>query len=163
MGNFASSIAAFAATAAVNTDAVVRSAERALFGAIIAGTPCDTGLAISNWICSVDAPDTSVRVAFEPGKKGSGGKDRVGKHGSKEHAVDSSVREANVDASTADMATKVGGAGMVTYLSNNLPYAYGLEFGTNSYGYSKQAPEGMVRINVARWQQIVDDVAEALS
>lgn len=39
----------------------------------------------------------------------------------------------------------IGGAGTVTYLCNNMPYGLRLE-----YGWSKQAPEGMVRINVAR-------------
>ena len=36
------------------------------------------------------------------------------------------------------------------YLTNNLPYAQRLEF-----GYSGQAPEGMVRKNMARIQQIL--------
>jgi hypothetical protein len=44
-------------------------------------------------------------------------------------------------------------AGQVAYLINNLPYAIPLE-----YGHSKQAPGGMVRITVARFQQIVDEV-----
>ncbi|CAI8733606.1 Prophage PssSM-02 [Pseudomonas sp. IT-P44] len=43
-------------------------------------------------------------------------------------------------------------AGQTAYLINNLPYAIPLE-----YGHSKQAPAGMVRITVARFQQIVDD------
>lgn len=39
------------------------------------------------------------------------------------------------------------------YLTNNLPYAQRLEF-----GYSGQAPEGMVRKNMARIQQILREV-----
>ena len=39
-------------------------------------------------------------------------------------------------------------------LSNNLPYAMRLE-----YGWSKKAPAGMVRLNVARFQQWVDKEA----
>lgn len=39
-------------------------------------------------------------------------------------------------------------------LANNLPYAYKLE-----YGYSKQAPAGVVRINAARFQRILDEQA----
>lgn len=39
-------------------------------------------------------------------------------------------------------------------LANNLPYAYKLEF-----GYSNQAPQGMVRVNVARFQRILDEQA----
>ena len=41
-------------------------------------------------------------------------------------------------------------AGQTAYLINNLPYAIPLEF-----GHSTQAPAGMVRITVARFQQIV--------
>jgi len=41
-------------------------------------------------------------------------------------------------------------AGQTAYLINNLPYAIPLE-----YGHSTQAPGGMVRITVARFQQIV--------
>jgi hypothetical protein len=42
--------------------------------------------------------------------------------------------------------------GRITYLTNNLPYAQKLE-----YGYSGQAPQGMVRRNAARFQQLVDE------
>lgn len=43
-------------------------------------------------------------------------------------------------------------AGQTAYIVNNLPYAVPLE-----YGHSKQAPSGMVRITLARFQQIVDE------
>ena len=39
-------------------------------------------------------------------------------------------------------------------LVNNLPYAQRLE-----YGYSKQAPSGMVRVNVLRFQQLINEEA----
>lgn len=57
---------------------------------------------------------------------------------------------------TAKVATYVNGQkqSLEFTLANNLPYAYALE-----YGYSKQAPQGMVRINVARFQQILDEQA----
>lgn len=42
--------------------------------------------------------------------------------------------------------------GETAYIVNNLPYAVPLE-----YGHSKQAPGGMVRITLARFQQIVDE------
>lgn len=48
----------------------------------------------------------------------------------------------------ADMEQNLGGE--VTYLINNLPYARRLE-----YGHSGQAPQGMVRRNVARLNQIL--------
>lgn len=48
-------------------------------------------------------------------------------------------------------------AGGVVYLTNNLPYIMALEFGS-----SQQAPAGMVRTTVSRWQSIVDRAARAL-
>lgn len=42
-------------------------------------------------------------------------------------------------------------AGDVIYMVNNLPYAERLE-----YGWSGQAPNGMVRLAVQRWQPIVN-------
>ena len=39
-------------------------------------------------------------------------------------------------------------------LTNNLPYAQRLE-----YGWSQQAPQGMVRINVSRFQQLINEEA----
>ncbi|AYN94429.1 HK97 gp10 family phage protein [Pseudomonas sp. LTJR-52] len=45
-------------------------------------------------------------------------------------------------------------AGQVAYIVNNLPYAVELE-----YGHSQKAPQGMVRVTVARFQQIVREAA----
>ena len=42
--------------------------------------------------------------------------------------------------------------GMEFYFTSNLPYAERLE-----YGWSEQAPAGMVRVSVASWQSIVED------
>lgn len=39
-------------------------------------------------------------------------------------------------------------------MANNLPYAERLE-----YGWSKQAPVGMIRVNVARFQTLIDQEA----
>lgn len=43
-------------------------------------------------------------------------------------------------------------AGQVAYITNSLPYAIPLE-----HGHSTQAPSGMVRITLARFQQIVNE------
>ncbi|RSE85576.1 HK97 gp10 family phage protein [Achromobacter denitrificans] len=47
------------------------------------------------------------------------------------------------------------GAGGVTYLSNSLPYAARLE-----NGWSKQAPQGMVRLTVQEFQNYVSQAAK---
>jgi len=57
---------------------------------------------------------------------------------------------AGAAAAQGEVIQKVGGLETTTYLTNNLPYIQRLE-----YGYSKQAPQGMVRRNVARLQQII--------
>jgi hypothetical protein len=50
----------------------------------------------------------------------------------------------------------MGGLGSLTWLSNNLPYIEKLEYGgypdgpNTIGGFSKQAPAGMVRVNMAR-------------
>ncbi|MFL1527837.1 hypothetical protein [Pseudomonas sp. O230] len=46
--------------------------------------------------------------------------------------------------------------GQTAYLVNNLPYGIALE-----YGHSKQAPSGMIRVTLARFQQIVDEAIAA--
>lgn len=45
-------------------------------------------------------------------------------------------------------------AGQIAYIVNNLPYAVPLE-----YGHSTQAPNGMVRVTLERFQQIVEAAA----
>lgn len=57
-------------------------------------------------------------------------------------------------AALAEIMTNVGPLGGVTYLANNLPYALRLE-----EGYSRQAPVGMVRVNVARFERMVASAA----
>lgn len=47
-------------------------------------------------------------------------------------------------------------AGETAYIVNNLPYGIPLE-----YGHSTQAPGGMVRITLARFQQIVDEATRS--
>lgn len=61
--------------------------------------------------------------------------------------------QARIVAGIADDA-----AGKVYYIANNLPYARRLE-----YGYSTQAPAGMVGVTALLWQDKVRDAVEALS
>ena len=53
-----------------------------------------------------------------------------------------------------EIVQSVGGVGTVNYLTNNLPYAERIE-----YGWSNQAPSGMVRVNFARIKAIISEVA----
>jgi len=47
--------------------------------------------------------------------------------------------------------------GQTFYMTNNLPYAVRLEF-----GWSKQAPQGMVRVVVAQYEQAIREAAAKL-
>jgi hypothetical protein len=123
-----------------------------LFTQIITDTPVDTGRARGNWMTTVEAPAKGVVDRLDP----------------------------DGTAAIAEVSANMGGAGKITYLTNNLPYIAKLEFGgypdpvkrgswikrsrhsgeghyeiLSIGGYSKQSPAGMVRINLARFQEIV--------
>ena len=69
-----------------------------------------------------------------------------------------SAASGEVDRSQADALAELnenaGGAGSVTYMTNNLPYARRLE-----EGYSDQAPAGMVRVNFTRVESLISAAA----
>ena len=62
--------------------------------------------------------------------------------------------DASGSASIDGVIAHMGGAGKVTYMANALPYAEVIEYEGHS---PTQAPAGMVRINVARFGEIVAD------
>lgn len=101
-----------------------------LFKSVILDTPVDTGRLRGNWQTSVGEPKTdSVDVA---GK-------------------------ASGTVAIAAILPNLGGLWDTVYLSNNLPYAFGIEF----EGKSKQkAPRGMVRRNVLRINTLIDKSAK---
>ena len=120
-----------------------------LFRSVIMDSPVDTGRFRGNWQATISAPAASDI-------------DRHDKNGS-----------AAINAMSAIVSAWSGSG--VAFLANNLPYAAVLEYGkyptpvkfgtrlpSGKYevrsvsGYSKQAPQGMVRKNIARIQSIVD-------
>ena len=91
---------------------------------IISDTPVDTGRLKNNWFPSTGAASeqTTEATANEAS-------DRAEKCAQNELALDK-----------------------IFYFTNNLPYAFRIEF----EGWSKvKAPQGMVRRNAIRWKQIV--------
>jgi hypothetical protein len=66
--------------------------------------------------------------------------------------LDQVDRSGNVSIAVLKAQVEALTIGQTAYLVNNLPYGVPLE-----YGHSKQAPGGMVRITLARFQQIVDE------
>jgi hypothetical protein len=97
---------------------------------IISDTPVDTGRLKNNWFPSTGAASeqTTEATANEAG-------DRAEKCAQNELTLDKTF-----------------------YFTNNLPYAFRIEF----EGWSKaKAPQGMVRRNAIRWKQIVRRAARA--
>tara|TARA_R110000787_G_scaffold72823_6_gene162415 strand:+ start:2679 stop:3092 length:414 start_codon:yes stop_codon:yes gene_type:complete len=93
-----------------------------LDSAVVFGTPVDEGRARGNWYPSLNAPSNEVDL------------NSTDKSGSK------AVAAINALVSTVKI-------GDTFWLTNNLPYILPLE-----NGHSKQAPEGMVDINLNRVQ-----------
>lgn len=61
-------------------------------------------------------------------------------------------------AALAEVMANMGGLLDIVWFTNNLPYVERIEYD----GWSRQAPEGMVRKHVAQWQRIVSAKAAAL-
>ncbi len=151
MSRFALDVTRWAESAKGKVDANCRAITLHLFSAIIQSTPVDTGRARGNWQTTVSTPTRLITERLDP----SGG-----------NAI-------------AEVFANAGGAGKITWLSNNLPYIAVLEYGlypnppkhgrlikgvgygiNTIGGYSRQAPAGMVRINMARVQEIVREAVK---
>lgn len=176
MGKFSDQVARFRSDTRENIDRKVRGTTLGLFRGIILGSPVDQGRFKGNWQTSAGVPITTSI-------------DRIDPSGS---------------AALSDVVSNMSGAGGLSWMTNNLPYAEVLEFGgypnppkrgtripgkkkaslglgafsaniglrqamavkanlrePGTYeirsigGYSKQAPAGMVRINMARIADIL--------
>lgn len=92
------------------------------------GTPVDTGRARNNWIPSVGAPSRKVVQGGTGGLMT--GEGMTAEEEGRVKAVLKSLHALPL--------------GRVVYLSNSLPYIVRLE-----HGYSKKAPQGMVRMALA--------------
>jgi hypothetical protein len=108
-------------------DQVVRGTTQSLVNAIILGTPVDTGRARGNWQSSIGVPKTGELARQDK----SGG---------------NAINEAN-----SILAKWEPSSGQPFWLSNNLPYIRRLEYDA----WSKQAPNGFLRINVEKWRAAI--------
>lgn len=135
--SFTLDVRAFCEKAKKNPEIVMRSVSLKLFSAIIKASPVDTGRFRMNWQASGPTPASTTVAGF----------DTTG-----EKAI-SAVSEFTTSASYWQEFT----------LSNNLDYAAVIEFGgypgsgpNTTGGYSKQAPSGVVRVNITRFQSLLD-------
>lgn len=119
---FALDIARFADTTKNNVNLVVRKATLDIFSRVVVRTPVDTGRARGNWLPSFRTPASG----YDWDKYSHTGQETI----------------------AAIAALFVGmKAGQVAWLSNNLPYVWGLEFDA----VSRQAPNGMARLSVREY------------
>lgn len=140
MGAFSVDVKAFCEKAKKNPETVMRAVSLKLFSAIIKASPVDTGRFRMNWQATYSVPATGVL----------NGKDPSG--------------AAAINAMSTVVLKNPFWFDFV--LANNLPYANVIEFGgypgdgpNTVGGYSRQAPQGVVRVNVLRFQQLLDEEA----
>jgi hypothetical protein len=94
----------------------------AFFNSVIMDTPVDSGRLRGNWILSSDSPAQGTVDILDP---------------------TGNITTKKVE----DYASKIGEKDFNVFLTNNLPYAYRIEYD----GYSKiKSPQGMVRKNFIR-------------
>lgn len=138
--SFTTDLLRFGEAAKFKQEQALRKVSFELFSRVIMRTPVDTGRLRGNWQATVKGP-ANGEVEVDDNA--------------------SPVRQRGEGSSIAKqaMALKVLGENdpTVFYLTNTLPYA-----GVIEYGSSKQAPQGMVRISVAEYQDIVSEVTSAL-
>lgn len=136
---FAADLSRFAKKAEAATDAVVRKVTFDLFADVVRRTPVGNP---SLWKNPDSAPDGYV-----------GGRLKANWQASQNVPVTGTLTTTDASGATTIIAIAgaIGGAGSVTYLANNLPYAHRIEFD----GWSTQAAAGMVRVSMARVQQHV--------
>ena len=143
MSGFTLDIKNFVEKAKKNPETVARQVSFKLFSAVIKGTPVgeeNGGRLRLNWQVAGSTPATGTI-------------DGVDKTGAKAVAMVSDYVFKNPDWSEFT-------------LTNNLPYAPVVEFGgypgdgpNTVGGFSKQAPQGMVRVNVARFNTLLEEEA----
>ena len=138
--SFDQQVKAFAKKANRSVEQTIRGTSIKLFSAVIVGWPVDSGRSRANWQAGGANPVKSTIDAYD--KTG-------GATESKMTATINGMRLAN------DFT-----------LSNNLPYAHTIEYGgypgdgpNTVGGFSRQAPQGVVRINAARFERILEEEA----
>jgi hypothetical protein len=139
MSKFTLDISKFAEKAGAEADKFVRKVCLDLTTSIVLKTPVDTGRARANWQTSINTPAAGV-INFSA-DAGSG-------------ITAPKQSTASMKAIADATALLKQAPGNVFWITNNLPYIGVLEFGSYSPGpktiggFSRQAPNGMVRISI---------------
>ena len=142
MASFDDQMRAFARRANMSVEKTVKGTAIKLFSAVIKSSPVDTGRFRANWTAAGVQPST----------------------------VTTDMTDESGSAATGAMVNYINSAkGQTVFtLANNLPYAHVIEYGgypgdgpNTVGGFSKQAPQGCVRVNVARFEAILEEQARA--
>ncbi len=116
---------------------LVRRVNQRIGNDIVLNSPVEEGTLRANWLSKKNQADTSYNESTTD-KSGSG-----------------SINALTIELSTLDIGDSF-------FFTNSLPYAEVVEYGGYSpngpkvteEGYSKKAPEGMVRVSIARFPDI---------
>ena len=142
MASFDDQMRAFARRANMSVEKTVKGTAIKLFSAVIKSSPVDTGRFRANWTAAGVQPST----------------------------VTTDMTDKSGTSATGAMVNYINSAkGQTVFtLANNLPYAHVIEYGgypgdgpNTVGGFSKQAPQGCVRVNVARFEAILEEQARA--
>jgi hypothetical protein len=130
--SFSNDIAKFNLKVQNNFLFVKKRAAFGLFSAIVMETPVDKGVLRNNWQMNLNYP------------------------------ADSTLADGDVTGSAvlSRIKSQIEGVDPVSYIyfTNNLSYAKRIEYD----GWSGKAPEGMLRVNIARWPAIVKAAARGV-
>lgn len=96
---------------------------------VVLKSPVDTGRFRANWNVGYNTIDTSITTSTDA-------------------SGSASIAKASAKLSLGDLT------GKTIFITNSLPYAYRLEY----EGWSKQAPQGMVRITLAELNSTIQKV-----
>ncbi len=124
--SFSSQIAKFGERVEDANNQVLRLSVVDLFSSIVIQTPVDKGTLRRNWRISNSTPD----LGFNDLESGDSAQTVI-------NEIQSAARQSTTENDV--------------FFNNNLPYAGRIEFD----GHSGKAPQGMVRVNTARWSRIV--------
>lgn len=174
MGSFSLDVHAFVEKTKRNNETVIRQVSLKLFSAIIKASPVDTGRFRMNWqAASGAAPAVGVKAGVDKtGAKATGLMENVVKKAPNWHEFTltnnlpyAELIEYGGYASASHGPARPDASGLASFVG---PHKFSKFVGPkrqNSYvsktvnGYSKQAPQGVVRINVARFNTLLEQEA----
>lgn len=139
MDNFMEVINGWVTETEDKIDAVLQTIVLKVGESLVHLSPVDTGRFKGNWQLSIDSTSSSSLFREDP--------------------------EGYATLSEISRTSKTLTAGQVAYIQNHVLYGYDIEYGTyngptakvTSAGYSRQAPDGVLRITEARFTRIVNE------